>query len=242
MEEGGFCMPAFITADNKRSPCFTVLDVEVGDYPGLMRVIAWTLNGLDVVAQNAVVRTNEGQAHNTFWLTNRAGEKLGDSAAELLAERVRDFVMYCSPDDSYRSKTDFCTGPIQVSNSQHEQYTVVTVQEPRPTPGFLLEVATALSGMNVQIYQGVVQGVGCEGGDEAVATPVVERQLDKSPCLAADKSSSSGRIFRFWVRDSRGSKLDYGSISALMYTMSSVLGYRSHPTAPPDQEMLLGAQ
>ena len=38
-----------------------------------MRVIAWTLNGLDVVAQNAVVRTNEGQAHNTFWLTNRAG-------------------------------------------------------------------------------------------------------------------------------------------------------------------------
>ena len=40
---------------------------------GLMRVIAWTLNGLDVVAQNAVVRTEEGQAHNTFWLTNRAG-------------------------------------------------------------------------------------------------------------------------------------------------------------------------
>jgi hypothetical protein len=38
-----------------------------------MRVIAWTLNGLDVVAQNAVVRTSEGQAHNTFWLTNRAG-------------------------------------------------------------------------------------------------------------------------------------------------------------------------
>ena len=151
---------------------------------------------------------------------------------------------YCSPDESYRSKTDFCAGPIQVSNSQHEQYTVVsgrggggcgvggscrgcgrhcitscpaclsyparlvsalplpraptpsthppclaslppppppppqiTVQEPRPTPGFLLEVATALSGMNVQIYQGVVQGVGCEGGDEvSAATPVVERQ------------------------------------------------------------------
>lgn len=60
---------------------------------GLLRVISWTLNGLDIVAQNAVVRTSEdGIAHNTFWLTNRAGQKLQDAAAELLAERVRDFV------------------------------------------------------------------------------------------------------------------------------------------------------
>lgn len=39
---------------------------------GLLRVISWTLNGLDVCTQNAVVRTSEdGQAHNTFWLTKR---------------------------------------------------------------------------------------------------------------------------------------------------------------------------
>lgn len=101
-------------------------------------MVSWTLNGLDVVAQNAVVSTSEdGLAHNTFWLTDRqgacgaarwgcrevagpcgrwpqcnsgsrraagrrllcslavarpAGRKLSDSAAELLAERVRDFV------------------------------------------------------------------------------------------------------------------------------------------------------
>lgn len=40
--------------------------------PGLLRVVSWTLNGLDVCTQNAVVRTSEdGQAHNTFWLTKR---------------------------------------------------------------------------------------------------------------------------------------------------------------------------
>ena len=127
--------------------------------PGLLRVISWTLNGLDVCTQNAVVRTSEdGQAHNTFWLTKRgtggwvggwlagcrrpcclhgqravlhrsccnqrrwrpgacgqeacgcrgccppwpnphvlslhapAGKKLTDAEAELLADRVRDFV------------------------------------------------------------------------------------------------------------------------------------------------------
>ena len=45
---------------------------------GLMRVLAWTLNGLDVVAQNAVLRTSEaGLAHNTFWLTSRGGAWVG---------------------------------------------------------------------------------------------------------------------------------------------------------------------
>jgi hypothetical protein len=57
-------------------------------------VISWVLNGLDVVAQNAALRTSDdGLAHNTFWLTARSGQKLGDEAAELLAERVREHVM-----------------------------------------------------------------------------------------------------------------------------------------------------
>lgn len=230
-------MPAYVSADNERSKCFTVLDVEVGDYPGLLRVISWTLNGLDVCTQNAVVRTSEdGQAHNTFWLTKRGtGKKLTDAEAELLSDRVRDFVTYCSPDQSHTQASEFCAGPIEVSNSQHEHYTVVSVREPRPTPGFLLEVASALSGMNVQIYQGVVQGAGCEGDPLEVG---VEADLDAGKCL----NEGAGRIFKFWVRDSRGSKLDYGAMSSLVYTLSSVLGYRSHPTVPPDQEMLMSAR
>lgn len=236
----GFCMPAFITTDNKRSKCFTVLEVEVGDYPGLLRVLSWTLNGLDVVAQNAVVRTSEdGIARNTFWLTSRAGAKLSDAAAESLAERVRDFVTYCSPDESAARKTEFCAGPIHISNSQHDKFTVVTVLEPQPTPGFLLEVASALSGMNIQILQGVVQGVHC-GEEEEEVEPMVGDKLDQGTCLMA--TEDSGRIFKFWVRDSRGTKLDYGGITALIYTLSNVLGYRSHPTVPPDQEMLMSAR
>lgn len=65
-------------------------------------------------------------------------------------------------------------------------------------------------------------------------------QLDEGTCLLAQ--DASGRVFKFWVRDSRGGKLDYGQMSALVYTLSSVLGYRSHPTVPPDQELLLSAR
>lgn len=44
---------------------------------GLLRVVSWVLNGLDMVAQNAVVRTSEdGVANNTFWVTNRAGARV----------------------------------------------------------------------------------------------------------------------------------------------------------------------
>ena len=113
----------------------------------------------------------------------------------MLAERVRDFVMFCSPAESDAARTEFCAGPVHISNTQHPQCTVVspwvvvgwwggggqeaggdsdswcsqyrtclhcpphvallagravppllqvTVVEPRPTPGFLLEVASAL--------------------------------------------------------------------------------------------------
>ena len=63
-----------------------------------MRVLAWVLNGLDLVAQNAVLSTSaDGVARNTFWLSTRAGAKLSDAGAERAAERVDEYVAYCSP-------------------------------------------------------------------------------------------------------------------------------------------------
>ena len=41
---------------------------------------------------------DDGMARNTFWITDRRGNKLSNYHAELLAERVGDFVVYCTPD------------------------------------------------------------------------------------------------------------------------------------------------
>ena len=153
-----FCAPAYVFVDNRKNPNFTVMDIEVQDYPGLLRVLAWVLNGLEMVAQNAILSTNnDGVAHNTLWLSTRRGRKLSDAAADLLAERVREFLTYCSPRPEENEQTEFTLGPISVSNVEHSQYTVVTVRETRRTPGFLLEVASVLSGLNVQVRQGVIQ-------------------------------------------------------------------------------------
>lgn len=51
--EGEYCMPGEVTFDNEAHKQFTVIQVEVKDYPGLLRVIAWVLNGLQLVVQNA---------------------------------------------------------------------------------------------------------------------------------------------------------------------------------------------
>ena len=51
--EGEYCMPGEVTFDNEAHEQFTLMKVEVKDYPGLLRVIAWVLNGLQLVVQNA---------------------------------------------------------------------------------------------------------------------------------------------------------------------------------------------
>lgn len=51
--EGEYCMPGEVLLDNESHQEFTILRVEVKDYPGLLRVCAWVLNGLQLTVQNA---------------------------------------------------------------------------------------------------------------------------------------------------------------------------------------------
>eukprot|EP00887_Chlorella_sp_A99_P001116 scaffold14.g1116.t1 len=262
-EEG--CIVPFCTIDNKSNPEFTVLDIEMPDVPGLLRTLAWTLNGLDMVAHNAIVRTTaDGMAQDSFWLLTRKGKKLSDDKAELLGERVRDFLIRCSEGEEGwgreaelawgrgragrggsvgsagqrgRSEqhrytatafgapllvaagpvasvpaaaplTEFSSGPITVSNSEHPEYTLVSVQEEQPTPGFLLDVASG----------------------------VVQRQREGSS-LDDQGEPSCGQSFKFWLLNRQGQKLDAGEVGALLYVLSRCLGYRTHPTVPPDHEV-----
>ncbi|KAL6774084.1 hypothetical protein ACKKBG_A23705 [Auxenochlorella protothecoides x Auxenochlorella symbiontica] len=207
---------SFVTVDNEREESSTVLEVEIKDYPGLLRIIAWVLNGLDLVAENAVVSTDaEGIAHNTFWLTSLSGNKLKDKTAEMLADQVRDYLMYCTHQSDVKAATEFTSGPITISNSEDKEHSVIHVREDNPSPGFLLEVASALTGLNTQIQQGVIQGTGnCENKDTSLG------------CDA--------RLFKFWVKSSTGEKLNYEQASALLFTLNVVLGNYLNPLTPPD--------
>ena len=69
----------------------------------------------------------DGIARNTFWLTDTAGKKLDTVTAELVAERVGDFVVYCTPSSRTLKSEIFKSGAITIDNKAHDKYTVVTV-------------------------------------------------------------------------------------------------------------------
>lgn len=67
-------------------------------------MIAWVLNGMDVIVENATLKTDtEGMARNTFWVTDSRGRKLNQLRADLVAERLSDFITYCTPDEQVRN-------------------------------------------------------------------------------------------------------------------------------------------
>jgi len=243
--DGDYCIPSYVTIDNHKDQDATILEVEVMAYPGLIRVLAWTLNGLDVVANNAVIHTKpNGMAHNTFWLTDRSGNKIDDATADAIGERVRDFVIYCSPKAELSSATEFSSGPITVSNSEHPEYTVVCVQEQQRKPGFLLEVASVLSGLNAEVMQGIIHADDTPNRSSNSNPNSRDKKsgTNQGKSISSLDSMNQGRLFKFWVRDRRGEKLDYNHVSALVYALGLALGFRSYPTIPPDQEVLLSAR
>lgn len=96
-------------------------------------------------------------ANNVFWITTDAGRKLDLDRAELVAERVADFVVYCTPNQHAVEAQEFQEGSIKLTNKEHEKYSVVSVVSEPGKRGFLLDVASAMSGLGMVIHEAIIQ-------------------------------------------------------------------------------------
>lgn len=211
--EGDFCLPGEVSVDNHSNKDATVLSVEVKDYPGLLRVVAWVLNGLDYVVQSARLTTDDdGFAHNRFWVVYRNGSKLSNNQAELLAERVGDFVVYCTPNRQMMQAETFGDDNVKVINNEHEQYSVIRLGGSYG-PGALLQIASAMTGVGVSIHEAVIQGC------TQCGAPEVDPNFDHG---------ARNRLFKFWVSDRHGDKLDYARATTLVYTLGLAFGGNLH--------------
>lgn len=72
---GGLCIAPSVSVDNS-SPDFTEVTVEAVDYPGLLRVIAWVMNGLGLRVHSAKLHSSDAVAVDKFWLTTVKGQKV----------------------------------------------------------------------------------------------------------------------------------------------------------------------
>lgn len=222
------CRPAVVKVDQEAHPKYTELTIKAADYPGLMRVITWVLNGLEFRVQNAILTTDkDGFANNTFWLQSYSGTKAPTELASLLAERIAEFIKYCTPPPHSHTADEFMTRQVKVDNKSDPDFTCVTILGEPPGHGFLLEVASAISGIGLVIHEGIIQG------DPDMSLQVWSRNSSFDATASGQHDLSKGRLFKFWLCSSNQQKLDYTQCTALLYVLDTIMIGRTNPTQPP---------
>ena len=73
-ESDSECYLALVSATNDADPHATRLNVSVVDFPGLLRVVAWVLNGLELQVVRAKLSTDDNMAGQEFFITDLNGE------------------------------------------------------------------------------------------------------------------------------------------------------------------------
>jgi hypothetical protein len=93
----GVCVAPSVTVDNAASKHATKLTVEAVNYPGVLRVIAWVLNGLQVRVQSAQLLSQGDTASDTFLLVDLQGRKVRAPRAPACAGRSSGAAPCCGP-------------------------------------------------------------------------------------------------------------------------------------------------
>lgn len=65
--------------------------------------------------------------------------------------------MYCTPNQHAVEAQAFQEGPITLTNQEHEEYSVVSVVSEPGKKSFLLELASAMTGLGVTIHEAIIQ-------------------------------------------------------------------------------------
>ncbi|KAJ9522849.1 hypothetical protein QJQ45_023641 [Haematococcus lacustris] len=228
---GRQCSLSFVTVDNKCHPALTKLNVSAANYSGLLTTITWVLHGMNVRVQHGVIRTaDDGFAEDTLWVTNTYGKKLSDATASMLRERLQEFVVYCEPQDT--TPQEWVSDNVEVSNSAHPQWTQLIIRGEPPRHGFLLQVASVLSGTGAVLHEAFIQS--CDPQEAYSTQPGI---AGAPPSMAPDGYDfSAGRFFKFLLTDKDGSKLDAGRVSALLFTLQAFTGQGHMPLTAPSQD------
>ncbi|GIL51160.1 hypothetical protein Vafri_7229 [Volvox africanus] len=222
------CQISIVEVDNKAHPQYTMLTVQGPDTPGLLRVLAWVLNGMTVRVQHALLETTpDDMTRDSLWVTDFRGQKLTDSSAESLRSRLEDFLIVCGTEVAVTNDEWQC-GAIEVSNTVHPELTQVIVRgEPSAhKPGFLLELTTALTGVGASIVAGAIQG-----GPDA--------PLPESAVADPDYDFKQGRFFKFMLRGPTGSKMNADQVVSLIFILRLLEGKGAMPTVAPNMDAVL---
>ena len=154
------CAIAYAEVDNDAHPTSTLLKVDVSAVPGVMRILSWLLNGLDLELNDAewVIDedvdddgSNNDIVHIKMFVTEGIGKdrsKVKDPKA--VEERVTEYLRFCTQAESKKVGVVEHSG-IRIDNATDPERTLLTVRVIETGAKSLLSVASTITGLGLRM-------------------------------------------------------------------------------------------
>ena len=198
------CATVFCSVDNDRFEDRSAVTVSIQSIPGLMRVISWLLEGLDLEIWNAAITTDDnGFVKMEFELVEKTYDdkfvKVSDP--DEVKERLEDYLNFCVRKDQGEKMFGVKTRRgVCVDNESSNDTTIATVVVNSSPVKTLLPISSAVTALKLKIDSAVL--VGGESDEE-------------------DPEVLDCKKWRFeLVNAGSGEKLSSQEANALMYTLT----------------------
>ncbi|CAL6369744.1 unnamed protein product [Bathycoccus prasinos] len=204
-EDVDSCAFVLCSIDNERFEDRSVMSISIQSIPGLMRVISWLLEGLDLEIWNAKITTDtDGFVKMDFEIVEKTYDdafvKLTDP--EAVKERLEDYLNFCvrkgQGEKAFGVKT---RRGVCVDNESSKGTTIATVVVNTSPVKTLLPISSAVTALKLKIDSAVLVGGESDG-----------------ECFVDCKK------WRFeLVNAESGKKLTSQEANALMYTLTLLI-------------------
>jgi hypothetical protein len=196
-DEDMSCAFVIITVDNERFTDRSFISISIQSIPGLMRVISWLLEGLDLEIFEAKITTDQDSfVCMEFEIVEKTGDdkfvKICDPDA--VKERLEDYLNFCLSNEQEAAFGIKTRRGVCVDNETSKDTTIAMVAVNSSPVKTLLPISSAVTALKLKI--------------------------DSATLIDAEETGS-GKKWKFeLVNAESGDKLSSQEANALMYTLT----------------------
>ena len=157
------CALAYASVNNEDHPTWSLLQVDVSAVPGVMRILSWLLNGLDLDLKKAqwdieVVSSrdeddfeNNDAVHIKMWVVEGYGKKARKIVdTKSLEDRVTEYLRFCT-DAERKTHTIIEHRGILIDNVSDPSKTLIRVRSHDTGAQSLLSLASTVTGLGLRM-------------------------------------------------------------------------------------------
>ena len=162
--------PLKVSIDNaaRASENLSVISLISNAVPGLLRSVAWVLNGMDVVVHEASIETSDD---SVVTMTFAARESVGNKETmiedpKLVSDRLYDYLAFCIAGDDEERVESMREGGVLVDNTRSKDATFVSVRinDKVSSAISLYPIGSAFTGLGMIVRNGTLKSsVGSDG-------------------------------------------------------------------------------